>query len=200
MGVSLAEFYSSGDCLLFFKYVKMGYTLIKERAYMMIHSTPSPEAAPAEPKFTLHRILNKGSVFEAAPLTRALLENPLQPTIELKIGTQVASPESNFHEVVMDLQVTAKHNGSLVWRAQIQQAGFYTLEGFEEAQIKPILHGFCMNQIYPHASAVLTYLVTQGGFPAVYLTPLNFEQIYQEQQKEAAKQATVEPLQVSMSD
>ena len=130
----------------------------------------------------LHRIFTKNSLFEAATLTPALLENPPQPTIDLQVYANAYVQDKSTHEAVLTLNITAKHNGALLWKVQLQQAGLYTLENFSEEQQKTVLNGFCMNQLYPYACAVVTQLVTQGGFLPVHLQPMNFEQLYREQQ------------------
>lgn len=145
------------------------------------------EASKGE--LTLHRIYTKGSSFEAAPMTLELLQGNTQPKIDLQIGVNFYKKDADLHEAVLGLQVTAKHQDALLWKAQIQQAGLYTLKGFSEEQLKTVLVGFCMSQIYPYAALNLNQAVTQGGFATVYLQPLNFDQLMKEQAKAQQEQA-----------
>lgn len=47
----------------------------------------------------------------------------------------------------------------------------------------------------PHADAVITQMVTQGGFLPIYLQPMDFNQLYQEKKKEQLTQSLEkEPL------
>lgn len=139
-------------------------------------------AAPENLQLKLHRIHLKNSLFEAATLTLSLIEHPPQPTVDLQVYANVYTQEKN-HEAVLTLQVTAKHQDSLLWRAQCQMAGLYTLLNFTEEQQKQTLNGFCMSQIYPYACAEVSRMVMQGGFPHVHLNPMDFGQLYQEQMK-----------------
>ena len=72
----------------------------------------------------VHRIYTKSSSFEAANVTVPEI-TVAQPVIDLQIHANVypQSPTDNTHEVVLTLQVTAKHNGALLWQVQLQQAG-----------------------------------------------------------------------------
>jgi preprotein translocase subunit SecB len=72
----------------------------------------------------------------------------------------------------------------------LQQAGFYTLQGFNEEQKKRILNGYCANQLYQYTCVVVNNTITQGGFPPVFLAPMNFEALYDQQLKQAVKQTT----------
>jgi len=145
----------------------------------------------SEAQIKLHRMYIKNSLFETAALTQSLLENTPPLTIDLQVYANSHLLDGGIHEATVTLQVSAKHNGSLIWRVQLLQAGQYTLQGLPEELQKQVLNGFCINQLYPHACAAITQMVVQSGFPAVYLQPMNFEQLYKEnlekQNKEKAE-------------
>jgi preprotein translocase subunit SecB len=132
----------------------------------------------------VHRLYTKASLFEVATSGRSLLEAPPEPILDLKItaNSNPQAQEKELHEAILTIEITAKHQDSLLWRVQYQHAGLYTLTGFTEEAEKRILQGFCMNQLYPYVCAEVNRLVTQGGFLPVYLNPINFEA---EQQKAA---------------
>ncbi len=150
----------------------------------------------------VHRIYTKSSSFEAANVTAPEIAIA-QPVIDLQIHANVypQSAAENMHEVVLTLQVTAKHNGALLWQVQLQQAGRYALSGFTPENEKFVLNGFCMNQLYPYACAEVSHLVNQGGFGMVYLQPIDFVQKYKEQQSmlSPASAASVEAMPTSVN-
>jgi len=142
----------------------------------------------------VHRIYTKSSSFEAANVTAPEIA-VAQPVIDLQIHANVypQSLTENTHEVVLTLQVTAKHNGALLWQVQLQQAGRYALVGFTPETEKFVLNGFCMNQLYPYACAEVSHLVNQGGFGMVHLQPIDFVQKYKEQQSMLSPTSTSTP-------
>jgi preprotein translocase subunit SecB len=143
----------------------------------------------------VHRLYTKSSVFESASVT-STESLTHQPVIDLQVHANVFPqrlPE-NTHEVVLTLQVTAKHNGALLWRIQLQQAGCYGLIGFTPEAGKAVLNGFCMNQLYPYACAEVSHLVNQGGFGVVYLQPIDFAKKYREQQSAASVASATSPV------
>jgi preprotein translocase subunit SecB len=99
----------------------------------------------------------------------ALLEKPVQPTVELQVNADNHPQENNIFEAMLTLQVVAKHQGGLLWRIQLQQAGIYTIKDFSKDAKKGIFNGFCINQFYPYACSEVSRLVAQGGFLPVYL-------------------------------
>jgi preprotein translocase subunit SecB len=146
----------------------------------------STKTNPA-PELKVHRLYTKSSLFESANIASTELAT-VQPIIDLQVHANVypQSLPENAYEVVLTLQITAKHNGALLWRVQLQQAGCYVLTGFTLDAEKAVLNGFCMNQLYPYACAEVSHLAAQGGFGMVYLQPIDFVQKYKEQQSTAA--------------
>jgi preprotein translocase subunit SecB len=139
---------------------------------------------PAEPSFSVERIYTKSSVFESARWTADLLHAKTTPVIEMQVQVHATSRGQDIHEAVLTVQVTAKLDGNLLWRAEIQQVGLYKLAGFTEEGRKRLLHGYCMDQLYPYAASSVSIMAMQGGFPGVYLSPMNFEATYLEQKKQ----------------
>lgn len=126
------------------------------------------------------RIYTKNSLFESSAPATFLLGNQVQPIINLEVNADVypLNKDKALHEAVLTLHIIAKHQDKVLWQIKHQQAGLYTLQGIDEEQEKKILNGFCMNQLYSYASAEITRLVNQSGFSALYLDPMNFDQLY----------------------
>ena len=68
----------------------------------------------------------------------------------------------------------------------IKQAGIFSLAGFPEDQIRPMLGSFCPNILYPYAREAVTDAVIRAGFPQLYLSPVNFDALYAQNEKNRA--------------
>jgi preprotein translocase subunit SecB len=143
----------------------------------------------------LHRIYLKNSSFESFSVSMASIQNPIQPMVDMQVFANAYPQENNTHQAILGLKIEAKNQGNLIWRLQLETAGFYTLEGFNEEQQKDILHGYCMGQLYSHAMVIVTQMVVQGGFLALYLQPMDFNKMYQDKKKEALSKES-EPSEV----
>ena len=72
---------------------------------------------------------------------------------------------------------------------EIQQAGIFTIAEVEEVQLAHMLGAFCPNVLFPYAREVISSLVGRGGFPQLYLAPINFDALFeQKHQQEAANE------------
>jgi preprotein translocase subunit SecB len=138
-------------------------------------------------QLTVQKIFTKGLLFEAASLTIDIIKISADANIELQASVNMNEREDKVTEVVLALNLTAKANGNLLWRVQLQQAGFYTLQGFSDEQKKQALNGYCANQLYHYACVIINNTITQGGFASVFLAPMNFDVLYQQQLKQETK-------------
>ena len=112
-----------------------------------------------------------------------LLKEPVNPVINMEVFMDHKDQGENNWEVMLTLQLTAKDQESMLWRLQLQQAGWYLIKGFTEEPKDQILKGYCMNQLYVHAGETVCNMVIKGGFPPIYLTPMDFEMLYRDQQQ-----------------
>jgi preprotein translocase subunit SecB len=165
---------------------------------MAIETNSASETTPTtESSLAVQRIYTKGSLFEAVAFLPELLKTASHPVIDLQAQANFSERGEDAFEAVLTLQLTAKADGNLLWRIQLQQAGLYALKGFDEEQRKHILSGYCMNQLYPYAAATASSMVVQGGFPPAYLAPMNFEALYREQQKKEKEAAAKAPVEIA---
>ena len=47
---------------------------------------------------------------------------------------------------------------------------------------------FCPNILYPYAREAVADIFGRGSFPQIYLTPINFDALFRQQQEQLAEQ------------
>jgi preprotein translocase subunit SecB len=142
-----------------------------------------------ERRVGIKRIYIKDASFES-PNVPAVLNKEWKPKFTLNMGTQAKSLEDDDHEVVLNMTVEAKLNDEVAFVAEVQQAGVFTLEGFNVPESERILAGFCTSEIFPYAREAIASMVARGGFPQLMLQPVNFDALYQQQKAKQAAGAT----------
>jgi preprotein translocase subunit SecB len=74
--------------------------------------------------------------------------------------------------------------------AEVQQAGLFQIDGYDDEEFKAIVGSFCPNILFPYAREAIASTVQRGGFPEFVLQPINFDALYlQSRQAAAQKQA-----------
>lgn len=131
-------------------------------------------------QFAIQKIYVKDMSFET-PNSPAIFTQDWRPEINLELNSQAAKVTDGVHEVVLSLTVTAKLGGNTAYLVEVQQAGIFTMQGFEDAELAPMLGAFCPGTLYPYAREAVTDLVARGGFPQLVLAPINFDALYAQQ-------------------
>lgn len=139
-------------------------------------------------QFAIQRIYVKDMSVEVPNSPRIFLEN-WEPELNMDLNTKADPIEASTYEVVLTLTVTVKIKTTVAFLVEVKQAGIFTLHGFPEEQLRPMLGAFCPNLLYPYARATVTDLVVRAGFPQIYITPVNFDALYEQHESERQKQA-----------
>lgn len=153
----------------------------------------NPAGEPAQQQFEIQKIYLKDVSFEA-PNTPAAFTQEWQPELNVQLNSNAKSIGDKQYEVVLSVTVTAENKGKNAFLVEIQQAGVFGMEGFEQDQLNGMLGSFCPDILFPYAREAISDLVTRGGFPQLLLAPVNFDALYQEHLKQQAAQQQPETV------
>lgn len=143
------------------------------------------------PQFAIHRIYVKDVSFET-PNSPAVFMEEWKPDVNLQLNSTVNPLEGDLHEVVLNVTVTAKQGEKTAFLVEVQQAGVFTVQGFEDAQKGSMLGAYCPNVLFPFAREAISDLIVKGGFPQLLLSPINFDAIYAQNLSKRAQAASPE--------
>ena len=90
-------------------------------------------------------------------------------------------------EVVLSVTVTCKVEDSTAYLCEVHQAGIFGVAGFDQASQEAVLATYCPNVLFPYVRQIVSDLVQNGGFPPLFLQPINFDAIYAEQMRRRAE-------------
>ncbi|MFZ6050143.1 protein-export chaperone SecB [Pseudomonas sp. CR3202] len=135
------------------------------------------EQANEQPQFSLQRIYVRDLSFEA-PKSPEIFRQEWSPSVSLDLNTRQKQLDGDFHEVVLTLSVTVKNGEETAFIAEVQQAGIFLIKGLDAASMSHTLGAFCPNILFPYARETLDSLVVRGSFPALMLSPVNFDALY----------------------
>jgi preprotein translocase subunit SecB len=130
-----------------------------------------------EKQFSIQRIYTKDISFETPNAPRVFTQK-WEPSLDLNLGTHVESLENSTYEIVLTLTVTVKIADTTAYLVEVNQAGIFSIVGFAEQEMGPMLGSFCPNILFPYAREVVSDLVSKGSFPQLILAPVNFDALY----------------------
>jgi preprotein translocase subunit SecB len=150
--------------------------------------TPVPEGervpgTPAASTLALQGVYLKDCSFEAPEGPRA--NGQWNPQISLDLHTNVRALGGDLREVVLTVTVSAKQAEQTLFLVEVKQAGAFIMQNLSPEELKRAVGSICPNVLFPYARAVVSQLVSQGGFPQLLLPPVNFDALYANAQTEA---------------
>ncbi len=114
----------------------------------------------------------------------------MEAEVKLDINTKSNKLEDNVYEVVLTVTATTTMEKKNIFLAEVQQAGVFGVDGFDEEQMGQMLGSFCPNILFPYAREAISDLVNRGGFPPLYLAPINFDALYAQHLESQKKEKT----------
>ena len=144
----------------------------------------SEEINTIEKQFSIQKIYTKDMSFET-PNSPKVFTEKWEPAVDFNLGTQVLPLEDSMYEIALTVTITVKNGDITAYLVEVNQAGIFSLSGFTEAEMGPMVGSFCPNILFPYAREAISDLVTKGGFPPMLLAPVNFDALYSQHLQQA---------------
>lgn len=143
-------------------------------------------------RISISKIYVKDFSFESPKAPDVFRSSEWRPQTDLNLRSShtKVEGEDGLHEVVLTITVDAKDGDTTLFLVEVQQAGLFLIDGYEEEEFSAIVGSFCPNILFPYAREAVSTVVQKGGFPEFVLQPINFDSLYmQSRQKIAEKEA-----------
>ena len=150
-------------------------------------SNGAENGADQGPQLAVQKIYLKDVSFEA-PTAPAIFQEQVQPRIDMNLTQKVSNVGENLFEVVLAVTITCKAGDKTAYLCEVQQAGVFGCAGFDPGQLDAVLGTYCPHVLFPYVRQVISDLIQSGGFPPLFLQPINFEQVYAESLKRRQQQ------------
>jgi preprotein translocase subunit SecB len=131
----------------------------------------------------LQGVYLKDCSFEAPQGPRA--NGDWNPQISLDLNTNVQPINGDLREVVLTVTVSAKQGDVTLFLVEVKQAGAFKMQNLSPDEFKRAVGSICPGVLFPYARAVVSHLVSQGGFPQLLLPPVNFDALFASSQNDA---------------
>ena len=146
-----------------------------------------------EKQFSIQKIYTKDISFES-PAAPNVFTEKWEPAVDFNLGTNATPLQDSMYEVALTVTVTVKTGDTTAYLVEATQAGIFSLAGFSDEEMGPMVGSFCPNILFPYVREVISDLVAKGGFPQLLLAPVNFDALYQQHIKQAQQAPSSEAL------
>jgi preprotein translocase subunit SecB len=145
--------------------------------------------AAQDPTFQIQRIYLKEASLEQ-PNSPAILLEQEQPSVDIQLGVEANPVAEGVFEICVTATVQTKIKDKTVFLVEAKQAGIFEIRNLPEDQMGPIMGIACPQIVYPYLRGNVADIIQRGGFPPVHLSEINFQAMYEQQQAQAAGNAT----------
>jgi preprotein translocase subunit SecB len=146
------------------------------------------EEPQQQPTFGIEKIYVKDLSLEIPHAPEVFLSGE-QPQVDVQLHNEGAAIGEGLYQAVLTVTVTAKVGDKTMFLVEVAQAGIFQIHNVPESDLEPLLATACPNILFPYAREAVSDVIGRGGFPPVYLAPVNFEAIYLQRLQQEQEQA-----------
>lgn len=138
-------------------------------------------ADPASYSLVVNAQYVKDLSFENPRAPASLVAGKEQPKIEVKVNVNARGLQEQIYEVTLEIQADAKVAEGQAFIAELIYAGVFTVANVPQEVLRPLLLIECPRLLFPFARGIIADVTRDGGFPPLFLSPIDFVALYRRQ-------------------
>ena len=145
------------------------------------------QAAGGPPRLAVLVQYSKDLSFENPNAPRTLGPQQQPPNISVQINVNARQIGQTDYEVTLLLEGGAGEGENTLFKFELNYAGVFRLENVPANQIQPAVMIECPRLLFPFARQIIAEAVRGGGFPPLYIDPIDFAALYQSRMSDIAQ-------------
>jgi preprotein translocase subunit SecB len=143
---------------------------------------------PAAPQLNVLIQYSKDLSFENPNAPRSLGPQEKSPNINIQVNVNARQMAETDYEITLALEGSAGNAPDTLFKFELQYCGVFRLQNIPQNDIPPVLLIECPRLLFPFARQIVADAVRNGGFPPLFIDPIDFHQLYlQRAQADLAK-------------
>jgi preprotein translocase subunit SecB len=122
--------------------------------------------------------------FENPNAPRSLQPQNNAPGISIQVNVGYGQLSESEYDVTLTLEGNAGEGVGLLFNFELKYGGVFRLQGIPQDQMHPVLMIECPRLLFPFARQIIAEAVRNGGFPPLYIDPIDFMGLYQQRMAE----------------
>jgi preprotein translocase subunit SecB len=127
--------------------------------------------------------------FENPNAPRSLGPQEKQPNIQIQVNVNAKQVAEADFEVNLLLEGSAQADSGVLFKFELDYAGLFRLINIAENDKHPIVMIECPRLLFPFARQIIADAVRGGGFPPLYIDPIDFATLYRQRMSQVAANA-----------
>ena len=130
-------------------------------------------------QFNIQRIYLKDLSFESPMAPGVFTSMSSAPKVGFNFESNIDNIADDTHELTLTFNVKAEVENQTLYIVELKQSGVFTISIDDEEVKKRFLNVHCAEIVYPYARENISNIIQKGGFPPLFLSPIDFHTIYQ---------------------
>lgn len=126
--------------------------------------------------------------FENPNSPRSLTPQQSGPQIQINVNVNARPVGDTDFEVNLLLEGQAGEGADTLFKFELDYAGIFRLQNIPQDQVAPVVMIECPRLLFPFARQIIADAVRNGGFPPLYVDPIDFASLYQQRVAEGGDQ------------
>ncbi|MCG7392731.1 protein-export chaperone SecB [Microvirga sp. ACRRW] len=122
--------------------------------------------------------------FENPNAPRSLQQQAEGPQINLQVNVNAKQLAEADFEVDLTLEGDAKVGNDVLFAFELTYSGVFRVQNIPADQLHPVVMIECPRLLFPFARHMVADAVRSGGFPPLYIDPIDFVALYRQRAAE----------------
>ena len=129
--------------------------------------------------------------FENPHAPRSLGPQDRAPNISIQVNVNAKQLSETDYEVNLVLEGAAGEGADTLFKFELDYAGVFRIRNIPADQLHPVVMIECPRLLFPFARQIVADAVRNGGFPPLYIDPIDFHGLYRQKIESQGNQPAV---------
>ncbi|MFT5508962.1 MAG: preprotein translocase subunit SecB [Hyphomicrobiaceae bacterium] len=116
--------------------------------------------------------------FESPSIDRALDGPGENPNLELEVNVNARSVRDNMYQSEIEFKAKATDDQGTIYLMECTYGGVFQIDSVPREALEPFLLVNCPSMLFPFLRRIIADLTREGGFPPLFLDPIDFAALY----------------------
>jgi preprotein translocase subunit SecB len=150
---------------------------------------PEGAAVPARVRIVGQYI--KDLSFENPNVQRLLADSGEQPALRVEVNVNASKLADKSFESRIEFKAEATSKNAVIYDLELAYAGLFQIENLPEQALEPFLLINCPTLLFPFLRRLVADLTREGGFPPLWLDPIDFAALFMQRRQGEARPPAV---------
>ncbi|HEY0353920.1 MAG TPA: protein-export chaperone SecB [Enterovirga sp.] len=127
--------------------------------------------------------------FENPNAPRSLTPQQESPQISIQVNVNAKQLAETDFEVDLSLEGNAKTGNEVLFAFELTYSGVFRVRNIPQDQMHAVIMIECPRLLFPFARQIVADCVRNGGFPPLYIDPIDFVGLYRQKSAEGGEAA-----------